>query len=351
MRKSRLRAGDWQVVWRLLVLLILPDFASFAAPLRIECIGDSTTVGYTDNPKWNLQFDFGYRLGLYRRLTAANYQFQFVGESPEPWWGVYGLPRVIGAPDLRDVGQDGHRGYAAFSINMVRTNILNWLSVDNPDLVLLMLGRMDMGSSNVNAAQASLSNLVEMIVTARPTVYVIVADLTPFIIYSQNVIRYNEYISNVLVPSFASRGHRVYGVKLYDRFLVPGGSPTAIDAGLFADAWQHALTEGNERIAQAWFEAITAIFPPTKVIATTNLAGEGTFRIHFSGGAGYTYQIDRAPSMDGPWQVGFTNLTADAQGFFELEDGDTTFATRRFYRVSTSLAGGVTPAAATISPP
>ena len=64
-----------------------------AKSLRILCVGDSITAGYTDNPIWNVPFEFGYRQGLFERLQKAGYQFQFVGDSPEPWDGRFGLPK------------------------------------------------------------------------------------------------------------------------------------------------------------------------------------------------------------------------------------------------------------------
>ena len=56
-----------------------------AKPLRILCVGDSITAGYTDNPTWDVPFEFGYRQGLFERLQKSGCQFQFVGDSPEPW--------------------------------------------------------------------------------------------------------------------------------------------------------------------------------------------------------------------------------------------------------------------------
>lgn len=50
--------------------------------VRILCVGDSITAGYTDNPKWEVPFEFGYRAGLFERLAKAGYQVQFVGSSP-----------------------------------------------------------------------------------------------------------------------------------------------------------------------------------------------------------------------------------------------------------------------------
>jgi len=50
------------------------DEKTSAKPLRILCVGDSITAGYTDNPKWNVPFEFGYRQGLFERLQKAGYQ-------------------------------------------------------------------------------------------------------------------------------------------------------------------------------------------------------------------------------------------------------------------------------------
>ncbi len=85
------------------------------APLRIMCVGDSITAGYTDNPKWDVPFEFGYRQGLFERLQKAGYQFQFVGDSPEPWDGRFGVPKNSPLPDLRAIGQDRHEGHGGWN--------------------------------------------------------------------------------------------------------------------------------------------------------------------------------------------------------------------------------------------
>ena len=61
-------------------------------PLRIMCLGDSITVGYTDNPIWKVPFKFGYRSRLYKQLKQAEYNFKFVGNSPQPWNQMSGDP-------------------------------------------------------------------------------------------------------------------------------------------------------------------------------------------------------------------------------------------------------------------
>lgn len=113
------------------------NFTTAATPLRIMCLGDSITVGYTDNPSWaNHPFKFGYRSGLNSRLTNASYNFLFVGASTEPWTGISGDPTQGGtykpALDLRDFGQDGHRGYGGAGI---WNNVNSWIATDNPDVI------------------------------------------------------------------------------------------------------------------------------------------------------------------------------------------------------------------------
>ena len=83
-------------------------------PIRIMCLGDSITVGYTDNPHWKVPFKFGYRSRLYTLLKGAGYYFTFVGDSPQPWNKMSGDPTHGGtykpAFDLRDLGADHHQG-------------------------------------------------------------------------------------------------------------------------------------------------------------------------------------------------------------------------------------------------
>ncbi len=95
-----------------------------AKPLRILCVGDSITAGYTDNPRWAVPFEFGYRQGLFERLQKAGYQFQFVGDSPEPWDGRFGLPKNSPSPDLRPNGQDRHEGHGGWNTAQVLKHII-----------------------------------------------------------------------------------------------------------------------------------------------------------------------------------------------------------------------------------
>ena len=231
--------------------------AATPEPLRIMCLGDSLTVGYTDNPNWTHPFKFGYRSGLYTRLTNAEYNFQFVGASTEPWDGSSGDPTNGGtytpAFDLRDFGQDGHRGYGGQAI---WDNVDGFIAADNPDVILLLIGINGLGSGS----QTALNNLVDSIVTTAPDVHLIVAQTSPLVSFDQTLYDYNVYIRDTLVPTYAGNGHKVSTVDLYTPFLVdPNNYASAIKPGVLSNNINHPDNTHYELMAQEWFEGIQAL--------------------------------------------------------------------------------------------
>ncbi|MEI7435602.1 MAG: GDSL-type esterase/lipase family protein [bacterium] len=229
-----------------------PAVAKTEGPLRIMCVGDSITAGYTDNPEWDVPFEFGYRSALYTRLTNDGYSVQFVGESPEPWDGRFGKPRSTPSPDLRAIGQDHHRGYGGWGTDGILSDIGKWVSADKPDVVLLMIGINDGGSP---AAGTNLDCIVRKIVETTPELCVIVAQITPMIHFSQAIVDYNTYIRDRLVPAFQTAGMHVSTVNQYKNLLTGG----LIDPGLFSNGINHPNAVAYDRMAQTWCDAIRAL--------------------------------------------------------------------------------------------
>jgi lysophospholipase L1-like esterase len=236
-------------------------FNTAAAPLRIMALGDSISVGYTDNPGWaNHPFQFGYRSGLYSRLTQANYPFKFVGASPEPWSGTSGDPTHGGTYtpllDLRSLGQDGHRGYGGASIAAINSSVASYIASDQPDVILLMIGIN--GISGNSATE--LNTLVSTIFTASPDVHLIVAQITPLVSFNQSLYDYNLYIRDILVPNYASNGFKVSTVDLYSLFLTdPNNYSSAIAPGVLSNNINHPDNAHYDLMAQRWFEGIEAL--------------------------------------------------------------------------------------------
>ena len=233
------------------------NFVTGLAALRIMCIGDSITTGYTDNPSWtNHPFKFGYRGPLYTRLSNAGYNFLFVGGSTEPWTGISGDPTNSGtytpALDLRTFGQDGHRGYGGKAANYLNANILAWLASDDPDIILLKIGT---NSQN----QSDLNTLVSTITTTKPDAHLIIAQIMPKYAYQAGIVNYNTYIRDTLVPGFQAQGKKVTRVDQYAPFLTNPAVLTSIDQSLFSNGINHPDNDGYDKMAQVWFSGIEAL--------------------------------------------------------------------------------------------
>jgi hypothetical protein len=233
------------------------NFVTASAPLRIMCMGDSITTGYTDNPSWaNHPFKFGYRGPLYTRLSNAGYNFLFVGGSAEPWNNAYGDPSYGGtytpALDLRTLGQDGHRGYGGKAANYLNSNILNWLASDDPDIILLKIGTNSQDQSGLNT-------LVTTITTTKPDAHLIIAQIMPKYTYQSGIVTYNSYIRDTLVPGFQAQGKKVTLVDQYAPFLTDPAVLTSIDQSLFSNGINHPDNDGYDKMAQVWFEGIEAL--------------------------------------------------------------------------------------------
>ena len=216
------------------------------------------TAGYTDNPTWTVPFSFGYRSGLYTRMTGANYPFQFVGNSQEPWNGKFGVPTTVVAPDLRTVNQDGNRGYGGMDAAFLSANIGDWLGSDTPDVILLMIGINSIGqgsSGNPTAAENNLNSLVQDIVYERPTARLVVAQITPYASYTDSIVEYNNYIKNTLVPHYAALGKNVTTVDQYSNF----GSGTSVDASLYSNGINHPNAIGYDKMAATWYSGIQSL--------------------------------------------------------------------------------------------
>jgi len=229
-------------------------------PLRIMCLGDSITVGYTDNSIWNEPFKFGYRSRLYTLLKDAGYDFRFVGDSPHPWNKASGDPSHGGTYkpefDLRDLGQDKHQGGRGTHIPTLK----GWLAKDDPDLVLLLIGINGMSTNS----PARVRSLVETIVTDNPDAHLIVAQITPYEAsrtrLNQLLHDYNVYTRDTLVPEYAARGHKVTTVDMYSLFLTdPADYSSAVAPNKHSNNVNHPYNAEYDLMADRWFEAIEAL--------------------------------------------------------------------------------------------
>jgi lysophospholipase L1-like esterase len=235
-----------------------------ADPLRILVVGDSISVGYTDNPKWTVPFEFGFRSGLCTRLTSSGIPVQFVGSSPEPWnggsKGNYGVPTNKPMLDLRPLGQDHCEGYGGKRTDFILAHMPAWLTNHSPDVILLMIGINDIKAGSTNepvTTEQNLSNIVSTVVSRAPNTRLIVAQITPRSTFNLSIAKYNEHIRDVLVPHFARQGKHVTTVDQYTNMLIPGTA--TVDATLFSNGINHPNAAVYDRMAETWFNGTKAL--------------------------------------------------------------------------------------------
>lgn len=244
--------------------------------LKILPLGDSITVGYTDNPNWNMAFEFGYRGPLAQLLTEAGIPFHFVGGSPEPFTNTSGDPTkggtVYPVNELRDpqIDQGWHRAYGGIGLDGVNSQVTGWLNADNPDVILLMLGINGISSNS----PSQLTTLVNTIYTAKPDVAIILAQIMPMASYNGDVVAYNTYIRDTLVPTLQGQGKKITTVDQYKNFLTNPSDNTSIDTAKFSNGINHPTNAAYQLMAQTWFPALASLALDESSIPADVAAGE-----------------------------------------------------------------------------
>lgn len=259
------------------VFCSVPGASSQAAdenPIRIMPLGDSITAGYTDNPKWEHPFEFGYRSSLYSRMKNAKYDFLFVGESKEPFTMKSGDPSKNGLVfpklDLRQVNQDNHRGYGGWGITQIQKNVAEWITQDRPNIILLLIG---INGINAKSPQ-QLDSLVKTIYETDNNVKLIVAQITPLSTFNQDLFDYNTYIRQILVPTYTGKGYIISTVDLYKHFLNDQNDPRSIDATSLSNRINHPTNALYDKMADSWFQGIELMLKNNK--PDSRMTADGT---------------------------------------------------------------------------
>ena len=151
-------------------------------------------------------------------MNEAKIIFKFVGESPEPMNKKFGDPThggtVFPKIDLKALGQDGHRGYGAWGIGGINKNIANWIDLDKPDIILLMIGINGISDKS----PYYMDKLVQNIFKTKNDVKLIVAQITPKASYQKVLYDYNTFIREQLVPKYKAQGRAISTINLYQHF-------------------------------------------------------------------------------------------------------------------------------------
>ena len=276
-----------------LTLMLLTGCSSHARPagsqavvpkgkmLRIMALGDSITRGSGSG--------YGnYRRPLQSLLTRGGYTYQFVGASTEQSQNYHGAdPEQTFSPY-----QPAHEGYGGFRIEQISGDapatddggvaypgLSQTLASGKPDVILLMLGTNDVnqafdsgglgyggGAGFAADAAARLNTLIGRLYAGNPTLTVVVATIPPLADPAKEpqVSAYNAFIPQI-VAAHRKQGENILFADMH----------AAVTAGDLSPDGVHPGTLGYDKMARAWYQAMTGQTPPPLPAAPPSLYGPG----------------------------------------------------------------------------
>ncbi|MGH3426839.1 MAG: SGNH/GDSL hydrolase family protein [Mycobacteriales bacterium] len=175
-----------------------------------------------------------YRTPLWELAQEDGVPIDFVGS-------------LSGGPvELPDKDHEGHGG---FSIQQLDGIVAPTLRAHRPNVILLHIGSNDMYKNNVPLASRQLSALVDHITAVAPNARLYVAGIIPQPKYENQVRKFNT-ATRAMVRQKAAMGVDVRFVDMH----------AALGAHDLHDGL-HPTPEGYEKMAEAWWSAITADYP------------------------------------------------------------------------------------------
>lgn len=204
--------------------------------LKIMPFGDSITYGVISSGSIKNEQSGGYRQILWNKLTDDDLSLDYVG----------GLQS--GPSSFADRDNQGLRGQTIDYLNSVDEG---YLATYRPDVLLLMIGTNDTKTNTAAQMIAELRDLVRSIATASPTTTIFVSTIPPIYDSARNAI-VNQY--NALIPGLVEELNDTLQVHFVDMtdLTINDVSPPPGDSGV------HPTAAGFQKIAQHWYDALTA---------------------------------------------------------------------------------------------
>jgi lysophospholipase L1-like esterase len=201
-----------------------------------------------------------WRAILWEKLQNAGVtNTAFVGTLPGQGCGFY-----------YDGANDGHGGYLATGIAN-NNQLPGWLAYSKPDIVMMELGTNDVWNNiTTSTILAAFSTLVDQMRAQKPTMRILVAQITPMnpsncANCAQGVINLN----NAIPAWAASKSTAGSPITVVDCWTGYNDATDTVDG-------VHPNSSGNTKLANAWFTPLkNAITAAGGTPATTTALGGG----------------------------------------------------------------------------
>jgi lysophospholipase L1-like esterase len=257
-----------------------PAPARAASPVRVMPLGDSIT----GSPGC-------WRQLLWSRLQSTGYSnVDFVGT----------LNNSTSCGTSYDGDNEGHGGFLATGI-LNQNQLPGWLSASKPDVVMMQLGTNDVWS-NISTATilSAFSGLVDQMRASNPNMRIVVAQILPMNPSGCGECAQRVVALNAAIPAWAA------GKSTTASPITVADVWTGINTATDTTDGVHPNDAGNQKIANAWYPALTAAVnsiggtgPTTPPVTTPPVTATPTVTQTFGGGCLATLSVVNA------WNGGF----------------------------------------------
>ncbi len=221
-----------------------------SVPLRIVPIGDSITQGRLGNGSFD-SFEastLSYRYPLWQRFVDAGIDVDFVGSQTAGFGGDPAWEDYRGLPFDRD-----HEGHWGWRLDDIRDSLRVWLGEYEADLALIMLGTNDVNAGDsVSQMLLETEEIIAILREANPDVVIIwghaFQEWDPFPAFREEM--------EVLASEMSTARSPIVTVSAADGWV----SDPSLPASDTVD-WVHPNLRGDQKLAEAFFEAIVTLFP------------------------------------------------------------------------------------------
>ncbi len=250
--------------------------AAADGPVKIMPLGDSITygVGSTNNN--------GYRKPLYLDLTAAGYNFDFVGS----------VTQING--DFPDPNHEGHSGWHADGCPLpyppgdVLDYVYDWLTANPADIVLLHIGTNDITYGGQDANEVSdILNEVDRFSTDIKVILALIIDRRT---HSPATTQFNTDVNNMAQNRIAA-GDDIIIVDMEHALDYN-------DTNDMADEL-HPNNFGYDKMADVWFGALKSLLSPlitSEPITSVTVSQLYSYDVNASGYPEPTYALTTCPN-------------------------------------------------------
>jgi lysophospholipase L1-like esterase len=288
--------------------ILLSSGESVHSQIRIMPLGNSITRGVSGST-----YHIGYRRALYQALVGAGHSVNFVGSQTDGYLTDF------------DRNHEGHDGWRA---DQIRDNISGWLTSNPADIVLLHIGTNDISQDQSVSSTVSEVNEILDRIDAKSTATVVF--LARIINRNDTVVsritattQYNESLQ-ALANTRVAAGDLIFVVDQESALNYPADIADRV----------HPNDVGYGKMAQRWFEALSAYLTPVAVQLssfTGKAVSQDEVRLEWTTLTEtdcYGFEVYRMRGETGEWtRIGFVegHGTTLAPQFYSYVDRGVTF--------------------------